>query len=122
MKPGETTSPAASIVERPVRAELEIARTLPAVIPILRTASSFDSGSMTRPPRMTTSYVWAWPAAHNNSNGRMRIGCHSTMRGVVLKLLPVLLAGATFAPAQDALDVLRKTAETYKSAQGVALE
>jgi peroxiredoxin len=40
----------------------------------------------------------------------------------VLKLVPILLAAAALAPAEDALDVLRKTAETYKSAKSYALE
>jgi thiol-disulfide isomerase/thioredoxin len=39
------------------------------------------------------------------------------MRGRVLKLLPILLAWATLAHAQEALEVLRQTAATYKSAK-----
>ncbi len=38
------------------------------------------------------------------------------------KLLPLFFAAATLAPAQDALDVLRKTAEAYKSAKSGALD
>ena len=44
------------------------------------------------------------------------------MRGRVFKLLPILLAAATLAPAEEALDVLRKTAQAYKSAKSGALE
>jgi thiol-disulfide isomerase/thioredoxin len=36
---------------------------------------------------------------------------------IVLKLVPILLTAATLAPAQDALQVLRKTAGIYKSAK-----
>jgi peroxiredoxin len=42
--------------------------------------------------------------------------------GTVLKLLPILLAAASLARAEEALDLLRKTADAYKSAKGVALE
>jgi peroxiredoxin len=40
----------------------------------------------------------------------------------VIKLLPVLLAAATLAPAQEPLEVLRKTGETYKSAKSWTAE
>jgi hypothetical protein len=40
----------------------------------------------------------------------------------VLKYVPFLLAATIVAPAQEALDILRRTAETYKSAKSYALE
>jgi peroxiredoxin len=40
----------------------------------------------------------------------------------VTKLLPILLAAVSLARAEEALDVLRKTAETYKSAKSYAVE
>src|SRR5689334_22700923 len=42
------------------------------------------------------------------------------MRRRVLKLLPILLALPMIAPAQEALEVLRKTAAAYKSAESWA--
>src|SRR5437016_10124601 len=56
MKPGATTRPLASIVCLPCNAALLIARILPPLIPTLRTASSPDSGSITLPFVIATSY------------------------------------------------------------------
>ena len=64
MKPGDTTSPRASITVVPVSGSADTAAIRPPVIPTSRTASRFVSGSMTRPPRMTRSNV-----------GRLRRDC-----------------------------------------------
>src|SRR5437660_12378377 len=56
MKPGATTRPLASIVCLPCNAALLIARILPPLIPTLRTASILDSGSITLPFVIATSY------------------------------------------------------------------
>ncbi len=55
MKPGETVSPRASMTLLPFSRAREIDAILPFVMPRLRTASVFDSGSMTRPFRITRS-------------------------------------------------------------------
>src|SRR5690242_20565508 len=44
------------------------------------------------------------------------------MRGRVAKLLPILIAAAALVRADDAMDVLRKTADSYKSAKSASLE
>src|SRR3989442_14676062 len=56
MKPAATTGPLASIVDAPFSGATEIARILPRWMPTLRTLSGPDSGSITRPLAMTTSY------------------------------------------------------------------
>ena len=55
MKPGDTTSPLASMVSLPRSELFEMARIFPPVMPIFRTASSPDSGSMTCPFATTRS-------------------------------------------------------------------
>src|SRR5262245_19098305 len=55
MNPGATTKPFASIVIRPVSGFGVTVLTLPAFTPTLRAESSFDSGSITLPLRMTRS-------------------------------------------------------------------
>src|SRR4030095_5742682 len=61
MKPGVTTNPLASTTVRPSNPLEVIALTTPAEMPTLRTASSRDSGSITRPLRITTSYTSVAP-------------------------------------------------------------
>src|SRR5437868_3985779 len=56
MKPGATTRPLASMVVLPESAFSEITTIFPARSPMLRFASRLDSGSITRPLIMTTSY------------------------------------------------------------------
>src|SRR5262245_18981625 len=65
MKPAATIRPRAEMTRVPERASDEIAAIRPLVMPMLRTASRLVSGSTTRPPSMTTSYVWA-EARHGN--------------------------------------------------------
>src|SRR5579872_1283916 len=57
MNPGATTIPRTSTTERPVIGAAEMDSTCPARIPTLRTASSPDSGSITRPFARTRSNV-----------------------------------------------------------------
>src|SRR4029453_1759521 len=59
MKPGETTWFRASITRVPCSGVSEIVSMRPARMPTSRTASSFDSGSMTRPLAMTRSCAGA---------------------------------------------------------------
>src|SRR5258708_510050 len=64
MKPGATTKPFTSTTVRPFKGDALMAAMRPPPIPTFRTASSPDSGSMTRPFARTTSYCWArtWAA------------------------------------------------------------
>src|SRR6185369_9839151 len=62
MKPGETTKPRASITERPLRLRVVTALISPFEMPRLRMASERDSGSITRPLRMTRSKAACEPA------------------------------------------------------------
>ena len=54
-KPGATTSPDASMESRPCSGPSAISSTAPPLMPMFLTASSPDSGSMTRPPETTMS-------------------------------------------------------------------
>src|SRR6185369_6652756 len=62
MKPGETPKPRASITERPLRLRVVTALISPFEMPRLRMASERDSGSITRPLRMTRSKAACEPA------------------------------------------------------------
>src|ERR1051325_5367824 len=66
MNPGATTRARASIVRLPESGASEIRAILPPAMPTSRTASSPVSGSRTRPPLMTTSYVWAQTGRQNS--------------------------------------------------------
>src|SRR5579862_2757935 len=57
MNPGATTIPFASIVVVPVSGDSDTMLILPPRMPTLRTASRPDSGSITRPLEITTSYL-----------------------------------------------------------------
>ena len=61
MKPGETTSPPASMVVLPARGEVAMAVMVVPSIPMLAVASKPESGSMTRPPLITVSKMWPAP-------------------------------------------------------------
>src|SRR5690348_5970922 len=94
MNPGETTSPLASMVCRPLRGLAETARILPAVIPTFRTASSPDSGSITWPFAITRSNFCAWharAAASPNSIADRIIGRTVSSR---FKSMRTLVTGA----------------------------
>src|SRR5438093_944887 len=97
MNPGATASPRASIVSLPRNSFCEIARIFPPEIPTLRMASSFDSGSITLPCKITTSYNSAArsaasgvpsqaPAATNTPNTHLAIFIPSPQLSIVALL------------------------------------
>src|ERR1700686_4758789 len=98
MKPGETTKPLASMVELPCRGDWEMAAILPARMPMLRTESRPDSGSMTRPLRITVSKVSSAEA------GRWRLEARSAATATRTSVIRALAAFRLLMLSPDAYE------------------
>src|SRR5262245_45093149 len=103
MKPGATTSPTASISVLPRRRDVEIAAILRPAMATSRTASSPDSGSITRPPCNTKSYGCAARAAEKRHAAR-RDFIQAGMAGISIACRTT--ADAKLAPMYRAISLL----------------
>src|SRR5438105_4699040 len=99
MNPGATSKPLASIVSLPRNSFREIARILPPEIPTLRIASRLDSGSITLPCKITTSYNSAArsaasgiPCKAHAATNTLNIHCAILIRSPQLSIVALLQA------------------------------
>src|SRR5689334_21524069 len=103
MNPGETTSPCALISVLPVSGRSLITAIFPFLIPTERIASSFDSGSITRPLLSTTSYCCAMSGAASASRKKRiradymllisEVGSLVHQNGVLEYRIPIVIRG-----------------------------